>query len=95
MNNIKCELRRVIQDYFGYNIFYVMNITDIDDKARRSKNIIMITFCYELPMPYFFYHTSKRSVFLDICLLPFYRLNNSSVSPQRLKSAPKQNHLGE
>ena len=48
MNNIKCELRRVIQDYFGYNIFYVMNITDIDDKARRSKNIIMVTFRYEI-----------------------------------------------
>ena len=22
-------VRRVIQDYFGYNVFYVMNITDI------------------------------------------------------------------
>jgi len=28
-------LRRVIQDYFGYNIFYVMNITDIDDKIIK------------------------------------------------------------
>lgn len=28
-------LRRVIQDYFGYRIFYVMNITDIDDKIIR------------------------------------------------------------
>lgn len=25
-------IRRVMEDYFGFNIFYVMNITDIDDK---------------------------------------------------------------
>ena len=28
-------VRRVISDYFGYNIFYVMNITDIDDKIIK------------------------------------------------------------
>ena len=26
-------LRRVMTDYFGYNILYCMNITDIDDKV--------------------------------------------------------------
>ena len=25
-------IRRIMTDYFGFNIFYVMNITDIDDK---------------------------------------------------------------
>nr|ACO10884.1 Cysteinyl-tRNA synthetase, cytoplasmic [Caligus rogercresseyi] len=31
-------LRRVMSKYFGYNIFYVMNITDIDDKIiKRSR----------------------------------------------------------
>merc|ERR1712241_1219780 len=36
-------VRRVIQDYFGYNVFYVMNITDIDDKIikRARQNICM------------------------------------------------------
>lgn len=33
-------LRRVLVDYFGYNVLYVMNITDVDDKiikrARQS-----------------------------------------------------------
>ncbi len=33
-------IRRVLEDYFGYNILYVMNVTDVDDKiilrARRS-----------------------------------------------------------
>lgn len=28
-------LRRVLADYFGYNIFFVMNITDIDDKIIK------------------------------------------------------------
>ena len=28
-------VRRVISDYFGYNVFYVMNITDIDDKIIK------------------------------------------------------------
>lgn len=28
-------LRRVLTDYFGYNVLYVMNITDIDDKIIR------------------------------------------------------------
>ena len=33
-------LRRVLEDYFGYSILFVMNITDVDDKivlkARRN-----------------------------------------------------------
>lgn len=28
-------LRRVLSDYFGYDILYVMNITDIDDKIIK------------------------------------------------------------
>lgn len=28
-------LRRILADYFGYNIHYVMNITDIDDKIIK------------------------------------------------------------
>lgn len=27
-------MRRVMEDYFGYSVNYVMNITDIDDKVR-------------------------------------------------------------
>eukprot|EP00878_Enallax_costatus_P002111 GHUV01002279.1.p1 GENE.GHUV01002279.1~~GHUV01002279.1.p1 ORF type:complete len:785 (+),score=272.34 GHUV01002279.1:146-2500(+) len=33
-------IRRVLEDYFGYNVMYVMNVTDVDDKiilrARRN-----------------------------------------------------------
>lgn len=28
-------MRRVLGEYFGYEIFYVMNITDIDDKIIK------------------------------------------------------------
>ena len=28
-------LRRVLQGYFGYDVFFVMNITDIDDKIIK------------------------------------------------------------
>ena len=29
-------LRRVLQDYFGYNVLYCMNVTDIDDKIIKT-----------------------------------------------------------
>jgi len=33
-------IRRILEDYFGYNIKFVMNVTDVDDKiilrARRN-----------------------------------------------------------
>jgi cysteinyl-tRNA synthetase len=28
-------LRRVLADFFGYDIYYVMNITEIDDKIIK------------------------------------------------------------
>lgn len=27
-------VRRILRDYFGYDVNFVMNITDIDDKVR-------------------------------------------------------------
>ena len=29
-------IRRIMSDYFGYNIHHVMNVTDIDDKIIRK-----------------------------------------------------------
>jgi cysteinyl-tRNA synthetase len=29
-------IRRILVDYFNYDVFYVMNITDIDDKVSYS-----------------------------------------------------------
>ena len=31
-------LRRIMTDYFGYDVQYVMNITDIDDKSIKGAN---------------------------------------------------------
>lgn len=28
-------MRRILRDYFGYEVHFVMNITDVDDKARN------------------------------------------------------------
>lgn len=35
-------MRRVLSDYFGYDVLYVMNITDIDDKIiqRARQNYL-------------------------------------------------------
>ena len=32
-------LRRIMRDYFGYNVEFVMNITDVDDKVRPLHNL--------------------------------------------------------
>jgi cysteinyl-tRNA synthetase len=34
-------LRRILSDYFGYDIHFVMNITDIDDKVDTPSNTIL------------------------------------------------------
>lgn len=36
-------LRRVMTDYFGYNILYCMNITDIDDKVDNISDSIAVS----------------------------------------------------
>ena len=37
-------LRRVMMNYFNYDVYYVMNITDIDDKVSH-KDEILFSFC--------------------------------------------------
>lgn len=36
-------IRRVLEDYFGYSVYFVMNVTDVDDKiilkARRAHHL--------------------------------------------------------
>jgi hypothetical protein len=33
-------LRRIVSDYFGYDVHFVMNITDIEDKVRSRRRCI-------------------------------------------------------
>ena len=44
-------IRRVLSDYFGYDIFFVMNITDIDDKVIMSYILLLIFVCRLLIVP--------------------------------------------
>lgn len=39
-------IRRVLEDYFGYNVTYVMNVTDVDDKIilRARRNYLLAKF---------------------------------------------------
>jgi cysteinyl-tRNA synthetase len=54
-------LRRVLEDYFGYNVTYVMNVTDVDDKIilRARRNHLLETFLKE--------GHSKEEI-MDLCL---------------------------
>lgn len=29
-------MRRILRDYFGYELHFVTNVTDVDDKVRRG-----------------------------------------------------------
>ena len=29
-------IRKILKNYFGYNVFYQINITDIDDKVNKE-----------------------------------------------------------
>ena len=44
-------LRRVLEDYFGYSISFVMNVTDVDDKIiRRARlNYLLHKYLAETP----------------------------------------------
>nr|XP_045010671.1 cysteine--tRNA ligase, cytoplasmic isoform X3 [Jaculus jaculus] len=45
-------LRRVLKDYFQYDVFYCMNITDIDDKIirRARQNYLFEQYCEQKPV---------------------------------------------
>jgi hypothetical protein len=34
-------IRRILRDYFGFDVHFVMNITDIDDKVRFSSKLLL------------------------------------------------------
>jgi cysteinyl-tRNA synthetase len=35
-------VRRILEDYFGYNVSYVINITDVDDKIIKKANLNLL-----------------------------------------------------
>ncbi|CAG0887603.1 unnamed protein product [Darwinula stevensoni] len=55
-------LRRVLQGYFGYDVFYVLNVTDIDDKIikRARQQHLLQAYCKENhPLPVLLGHCLK------------------------------------
>ena len=42
-------VRRVLEDYFGYNCLFVMNVTDVDDKIilRARRNYLLTQYSKE------------------------------------------------
>jgi cysteinyl-tRNA synthetase len=46
-------VRRVLEDYFGYNVTYIMNVTDVDDKIilRARRNFLVERFLETEPSP--------------------------------------------
>ena len=69
-------VRRVISDYFGYNIHYVMNITDIDDKIiKRFVHIFHLISLFlvfpistllNIPLPFAYLNILSLLEFLNI-----------------------------
>ena len=46
-------VRRVLEDYFGYNVTYIMNVTDVDDKIilRARRNHLVAQFLQQERQP--------------------------------------------
>ncbi|OTF76029.1 hypothetical protein BLA29_012536, partial [Euroglyphus maynei] len=57
-------IRRVLRNYFGYNVFFVQNITDIDDKIirRARQNYLFEKYLNELKQD----TKETREIFADI-----------------------------
>lgn len=37
-------MRRILRDYFGYEVNFVMNITDVDDKVSQRASVCPIMY---------------------------------------------------
>lgn len=35
-------LRRIVEDYFHYNVVYIVNVTDVDDKIIKKANRVLV-----------------------------------------------------
>lgn len=53
-------IRRILEDYFDYHVFYVMNVTDVDDKIikRARQNHLVDQFCEQA--------TDREEVFIFV-----------------------------
>jgi len=35
-------IRRILEDYFQYDLTYVINVTDVDDKIIKKSNLVLL-----------------------------------------------------
>eukprot|EP00808_Paulinella_micropora_P026332 g18732.t1 len=72
-------LRRIMMDYFGYNVTYVMNVTDVDDKIilRARRNFLLAQYMQAGKTP--------KEVFEDASKAFRAALQNKFATLQELK----------
>ncbi|XP_063294909.1 cysteine--tRNA ligase, cytoplasmic isoform X1 [Pelobates fuscus] len=78
-------LRRVLKDYFKYDVFYCMNITDIDDKIiRRARQNYLFQQYKER-------HPTASALLFDVntALKPFLQKLNETTDPDKKQMLEK------
>lgn len=77
-------VRRILEDYFGYSILYVMNVTDVDDKIiRRAKRNYLL-------QQYQKQHTDSKQVLAEA-----YKTLKDSIAAQTSKLSAAQREAEE
>ncbi|XP_018410941.1 PREDICTED: cysteine--tRNA ligase, cytoplasmic [Nanorana parkeri] len=78
-------LRRVLKDYFKYNVFYCMNITDIDDKIikRARQNYLFQQYEESRPQPDALLKDVKTA------LVPFVQKLSETTDPDKKQMLEK------
>ncbi|XP_075423775.1 cysteine--tRNA ligase, cytoplasmic isoform X3 [Ascaphus truei] len=78
-------LRRVLKDYFKYDVFYCMNITDIDDKIikRARQNHLFQQYKESKPQAAFLLNDVKTA------LTPFAEKTNETTDPDKKQMLEK------
>ncbi|XP_068116762.1 cysteine--tRNA ligase, cytoplasmic isoform X1 [Hyperolius riggenbachi] len=78
-------LRRVLRDYFNYDVFYCMNITDIDDKIikRARQNYLFEQYKASRPQP--------EALLQDVrtALVPFTQKLSETTDPDKKQMLEK------
>ena len=70
-------IRRVLSDYFGYDVFFVMNVTDIDDKVSVKYFILKVHVFNSAQL--MMHHSSSAWSDFYLCLFVLFCLRLSIV----------------
>jgi cysteinyl-tRNA synthetase len=74
-------IRRIIEDYFHIDVFYVVNITDVDDKIIKKGNLVHLNKVIEWLKP-----TQMSEDLAKIFDLASKRVKEDSISPEKALS---------